>query len=124
MRNMGDYQSAIAHFEKALSIDPNFGFAINNLYMTYLDAGDYEKWIEMWKELECWDDEVKTQVEKVLNKHGFVAAIEELFTLNEKFGKAGCQMGDGTKMYWNLRLNNSEKALEYLEKLFENPFGG
>ena len=36
MANEGDYQSSILHFEKALSIDPNFRFAARNIINTQL----------------------------------------------------------------------------------------
>jgi len=124
LSDAGDYSSAIAHFEKALSIDPNSGFAKSNLESAYLVAGDYERWFEVWKEIVCWDDEVITQVEKALNEQGFEAAIEKLFALNEKYGKRGCQMGDANKMIWYLQLNDFDKALDYLEKLYEISWPG
>lgn len=67
-------------------------------------------------------DEVITQFENTLHRQGIVAAIEELLRLNEMFGKPGCQMGDYAKMYWYLHLNDFEKALYYMEQLYEASF--
>ena len=121
MLDVGDYQSAIEHFEKALSINPNFWFAMVNLLPAYIAAGDFEKWIELWKKIECWDDEIKTSIEKVLHEDGFVAAIEELLMMNEKFGKEGCQMTDGAKFFWFIQLKKYDEVQDYLEKLYESP---
>jgi len=121
MLDVGDYQSAIEHFEKALSIDPNFWFAMGNLLPAYIAAGDYEKWIELWKEIECWDDEIKTSIENVLHEDGFVAAIEELLKVNEKLGNEGCQMNDYAKLFWFIQLKKYDEAQVVLEKLYESP---
>jgi len=118
----GDYSTAISYFKKALSINPNFGFAWGSLREAYLGAGDGENWFEMWKVSVCWDDEVITQVEKTLYEHGLVAAIEELLRLNEIFGKPGCQMGDYNKMIWYLQINDFEKAVDYMEQLSNASF--
>ena len=45
----GDAQSAIALYEKALSIDPDHRFSIYNLSGAYRQIGDYEKWLEYFK---------------------------------------------------------------------------
>ena len=118
MNNEGDYQSAITHFEKALSIDPNFGFAANNLAGTYWDSRD-EKWFNQWKKVVCWDDEVKAIIEKVFHEYGHVAAIEELLKLNEEYGSKDCHISEQLKVRKYLQVNNFEKALDYLEKMYE-----
>jgi len=122
MNNEGDYESAIAHLEKALSIKPNFGFAIGPLETAYLGAGDYERWIEFWKKIVCYDDKVIKEVEETLSEHGFVAAIEELFRLDEIYGKPGCQLTILEKMFLYRQLNDFEKVLDIYEQLYELSF--
>jgi serine/threonine protein kinase/Tfp pilus assembly protein PilF len=43
-KNMFD--QAIEEYKKALKLDPNYGFAINQIAYTYVQMGDYEKAIE------------------------------------------------------------------------------
>ena len=54
-RNLGSYywrkkmfDEAIEEHNKALELDPNWGFAINSLAYTYADKGDFEKSIELF----------------------------------------------------------------------------
>jgi tetratricopeptide (TPR) repeat protein len=119
MKDAGIIDTAIFRFEKALSINPNFGFALSNLELTYFASGDYEKWINLWKKIDCWNEEVKTAVEKALHKHGHIAAIEEMLRQNEVHGREGCQMGDVYKFIRYKQANNYEKAIDLLEKLYE-----
>ena len=82
----------------------------------------YEEWIELWKKVTCWDDEHKTAIERILHEHGYVAAVEELLRINEEFGKKGCQMGDRIKVMWYIEACDYNKALTYLEKLYESGY--
>ncbi|MFC2123477.1 adenylate/guanylate cyclase domain-containing protein [Bacteroidota bacterium] len=120
MRGAGDYQSAITRFEKALSINPNFGPAKGNLFDTYYDNGDYEKWIEYWnkKVHGLWNDEGRAAVLYAFHEKGHIAAIEEMFKMNEKYGN-DCFMADEIKAERYLKLNNYEKVLDHYEKLYE-----
>jgi len=45
-RNGKKYPEAMAEFQKALAIDPNFGYALNLLAYTYGDLGEKEKALE------------------------------------------------------------------------------
>ncbi|MEN8125062.1 MAG: hypothetical protein ABFR32_08010 [Bacteroidota bacterium] len=119
----GDNQTAIRYFEKALSIDSTFGFAKHNLFDTYMkDAyanGDYEKWIEYWeKKVRRWNEEGKTAVLKAFDEKGHIAAIEEMFKMNEKYGN-DCYMSGEIKAERYLKLGEYEKAMDYLEKDYE-----
>jgi len=125
MVNEGDDQSAIQYFEKALSIDPNFGFAFGNLKTTQLNAhyrnGEYEKWIEAWGEKVKgnWNEEGRTRVLNVFKEEGHIAAIEEMFKMNKKYGNEGCRMTEGIKAERYLYLKNYNKVMDHLEKQFE-----
>ena len=125
MVNEGDYQSAIQHFEKALSINPNFGFAAGNLSLTQLDLhyrdGDYERWIELWEKKRVrgiWNEEGIAAVLNTFHEKGHIAAIEEMFKMNEKYGN-DCYMSDHVKAIRYLRLGNLDKVMDHREKLCE-----
>jgi TolB-like protein/Tfp pilus assembly protein PilF len=126
MSNEGNIQSAILHFEKALSIDPNYGFAKSVLANSHMYAayenGDYEKWIESWekkvKGFGHWNDEGTATVIKVFHEKGHIAAIEEMFKMNEKYGN-DCWMSGGIKAARYLKLREYDKAMDCLEKDYE-----
>ena len=126
MSNEGNIQSATLHFEKALSIDPNSGFAKSaladfHMYAAY-ENGDYEKWIESWekkvKGFGHWNDEGTATVIKVFHEKGHIAAIEEMFKMNEKYGN-DCWMSGGIKAERYLKLREYDKAMDCLEKDYE-----
>ncbi|HUX59127.1 MAG TPA: tetratricopeptide repeat protein [Bacteroidales bacterium] len=126
MRNESDYQSAILNFEKALSIDPNFGFAAGNLsdiqMQTAYTNGDYERWIEYWEKKvragKHWNEEGISAVLNTFHEKGLLSAFEEMFKMNEKYGN-GCYMSGAIKAERYIRLGKYDKALECLEKDFE-----
>ena len=126
MRNEGDIQSATLHFEKALSIDPNFGFARGGLTNYHMHQayknGDYEKWIELWeqkvKAYGVWNEEGRAAVIKVFHEKGYIAAIEEMFRMNEKYGN-DCLMTGNIKAERYLKLGKQDKAMDCLEKGYE-----
>ncbi|TFH25498.1 MAG: hypothetical protein E4H10_09295, partial [Bacteroidia bacterium] len=123
----GEYESAILHLEKALSIDPNFGFAAANLLGTQMgeayNSGDYERWFELWKkktlDLGHWNDEGREAVLNAFHEKGHIAGIEEMFKMNEKYGNEVCLLGDGVKLERYLKLGDYDKAMDYLEKDYE-----
>jgi tetratricopeptide (TPR) repeat protein len=121
---MGDNQSAILHFEKALSIDPNFGWAKGGLLNIHLDAaysnGNYEKWFEIWynKVEGIWNEEGREAVLNVFREKGHIAGIEEMFKMNEKYG-VDCFMTESLKSQRYIYLKNYDKAIEHLEKAYE-----
>jgi adenylate cyclase len=126
MRMEGDDQSAILNLEKALSIDPNFGFAAVSLsdiqMQTAYTNGDYEKWIEKWEKKvragKVWNEEGISAVLNTFHEKGLLSAFEEMFKMNEKYGNA-CYMSGAVKAERYLRLGKYDKALECLEKDFE-----
>ncbi len=125
MRNDGDHKSAIHYFEKALSIDPNFGFARGNLFSIQMDSAytnrDYKKWIELWVEKVDgnWFDEARAAVLNAFNEKGHIAAIEEMLKMNEKYGNKGSRMINTLKAERYLMLNNVDKAVDCLEMDYE-----
>ena len=124
MIDEGDYQSAIMHFEKALSINPNFGFAKWHLSNTQMLAAyeneDYKKWFELWgkKVKRGWNDEGRASVLNTFHEKGHIAAIEEMFKMNEKYGN-DCYMSEGVKVERYLKLEKDDKVMDYLEKEYK-----
>ena len=126
MVNEGNYQSAIQHFEKALSIDPNFRFAAGNLSQAQLDLhyfnGDYEKWIEVWERkvrgYGHWNEKGIAAVMNTFHEEGHIAAIEEMFKMNEEYGN-DCYMSEGIKAIRYLKLGNLDKVMDHREKIYE-----
>ena len=126
MVNEGDYQSAIQHFEKALSIDPNFSFAAYYLSQAQLDIhysnGDYEKWIDFWEKevrgIWNWNEEGIAAVLNTFQEAGHIAAIEEMFKMNEKYGDS-CYMHDFIKEERYLKLKDYDKVMDIREKQYE-----
>jgi serine/threonine protein kinase/tetratricopeptide (TPR) repeat protein len=43
LRNEGRLQEAVAEYDRALALDPNYGYALNQIAYSYADMGDYGK---------------------------------------------------------------------------------
>ena len=118
----GDYQAAIEQLEKAVSINPDFGFGKLQLVKAYRWSGQYDLWIKLWKQITCWDMEHKLAVEKTLNQEGYVAAVNTILSVNEDFGRQGCQMDDKTIIMWLIEAGEYEQAFARMEKLDEDGY--
>jgi len=123
--NDGDGQGAIQAFEKSLSIDPNFWFGKINLKNSQMENsyknGEFEKWIEYWHEKVKggdWNVEGREAVLSVFEESGHIAAIKEMFRMNEIYGD-DCYMSASVKMERYAKLGNDDKAMESLEKDYE-----
>ncbi len=121
MMDVGDYPSSVEHFEKALSIVPNYPLAAGNIFRAYRGAGYYDTWIEKWKRVVCWDEDDLLTVENTLNEKGYVAAVKAILKTNEDNVKEGksCQMRLGIKKMWYIEAGEYDKAYECLEELYE-----
>jgi tetratricopeptide (TPR) repeat protein/predicted Ser/Thr protein kinase len=80
-RNDRKYPEAVAEFEKALAVDPNFGYALNLLAYTYTDMG------EKAKAIETFDRYAKAQPEDA----NPLDSIGDLYFLTGDFDKARAQ---------------------------------
>jgi adenylate cyclase len=124
--NNDDGQGAIQAFEKSLSIDPDFGFSkinLNDLQMeNAYKNGEYEKWIEIWNKkaqiFGHWNKQGREAVLKAFHENGHIAAIEEMFRMNDIYGD-DCYMSGGVKLERYIKLGNNDKAIECLEKDYE-----
>ncbi len=129
--NNNDMQGARQAFEKSLSIDPNFGFSRFNLTQLMIEnaylEGDYETWIKLWQDSVSkgmkWNDEGKESVLQAYNRGGHMAAIEAMLRMNEKFGDA-CNLPDDVKIYMLVETGQTEKAMDFLDTLFESRSSG
>ena len=123
--NEGDFHSAILHLEKALSIDPNFIWAVRILntaqFMLHYQNGDWKKWIEAWgnKVKGHWNEEARETVINVFLEQGHVAGLNEMLKMNEKYGNEECLMSEGVIAERYIYLNDYEKAIDHLEKGYE-----
>ena len=124
--NNNEIQEAIHFFEKSLSIDPNFAFSIFNLNEIQMKSAyerkDYQKWIELWNNkvgvYGHWNDIGRESVVKTFHERGHIAAIEEMFRMNDLYGE-NCFMSGDVKAERYFKLGNLDKAMECLEKEFE-----
>jgi TolB-like protein len=119
MLDVGDYPSALEKLENAVSINPEFGFAKLQLVRAYRWSAQYDKWIKLWKQISCWEEEHKLAVENALNQEGYVAAVNTLLKINEEYGKPGCQMADRTKVMWLIEAGDFDLAFAITKKMEE-----
>jgi adenylate cyclase len=114
----GNYQTAITVFEKNNALGSKLasrGGALQAYYLT----GDYERWIQNWekKVKNGWNDTAIENVVNTMHEKGHIAAVEEMFKMNKKYGNGpgGALMINGIKARRALYLNKPEDALDYLE---------
>jgi len=123
MQNAGDYTTAISRFEKAYAINPNYGLVTGHLEDVYLEAKEYDKWIDFWKRHSCWDDSIKIEVEKILYEKGHVAATMTLIDFDKQNEDKGCQMSEVEKMRRYFDIGDYERVIDHLEKLYDRSWG-
>jgi len=124
--NNDDTQGAVSVFEKSLSIDSNFAFSKINLNEVKMESayanGEYEKWIQSWNKKVMhyghWNKVGREAVLKKFYESGHIAAIEEMFRMNEIYGD-DCYLSADVKTERYIKLGNIDKAVESLEKDYE-----
>ena len=116
-------QNANLHLEKALSIDPQHYFTINLVEPIAVLAGDYSKAFEavlfMMRHLYLSSGEDAIEdIKRIYNKEGFFPAYEAITRQLEMVAedKYINPTELALRFYW---LNNYEKAMEWLEKGYE-----
>jgi tetratricopeptide (TPR) repeat protein len=122
-QDVGDYQSAINHCEKALSIDPDHHFAKDVLEGSYYLNGDYQKSIEMlihtWIPIFFPDKEnIKPTFKKAFEEQGYSAAIEFYIGVKEEIAKEGYIPPQFIANSY-MRVKKYDKVLDWLEKGYD-----
>jgi len=118
MIHMGDYQSVIDYANKALKIDPNHRFATNVLARAYRHIGEYEKWFELWGKITWLDEKVVASIDAVFQEQGYLAAVERIIKVIEEAANEK-QVMIPRHVWLYLELNQSDKAMDWLEKGYE-----
>jgi len=113
----GNPQSRMLYLKKALTIDPNYRFAIVGLAAAYRDNGDYEKWFEGWRKTAPYDDEVIAEVDKVFQEQGYLAVVEMIIKIEEEANGKQVNIAGLVNRY--LELDQYDKAMDWLEKGYE-----
>ena len=125
MHNAGDYQSALTHLEKAVSIDPDNDFVARHLAVAYLETGDTLKWYERWKRGLLWtDDEYLASLDSIFQEYGYLAVIEERIRVKEDVYNSGGRISFQGQAKRYLTVGKYDKAMDYLEKSYERHDGG
>ncbi len=117
MAGTKNYPEGVRACEKAVAIDPTFRFAHSNIMFPAYQMEDYEKWIQAWTDKVRWSDQAKASVRAAFDRGGHLEASREMLRLNEKYAPDDCFMDDGVKAERYMYLGDTEKALDYLEKM-------
>ena len=126
-----DNPDIIRNLEIALSINPDFKLALAGLNNIAMDSafanGNFEKWIGLWYSKVNrggqWTEEGKSAVMKAYKENGHIAAIEEMFRMNE-LSPDKCFMSVTLKAERYIILGEPDKAMDCLEKGFDDRIMG
>jgi tetratricopeptide (TPR) repeat protein len=120
----GNYQAAVVQAEKAVSIDPDNNFAIEQLADAYLATGDTLKWHELMKQHWYWaDDKYLAYLDTVFQEGGYAAVIEDRIRVNEEVYSKGGSISLTGQANRYLIIGNYDKAMDYYEKAYDKRFG-
>ena len=114
----GKYESAISIAQEALIHDPDHFFATRALAGAYFHLGKYDEWFEYWKRHFWGDDSELNVIDSLYNNQGYEAALLAIISVNEEANEKGNQIHLHGQAKRYLRVNNFERALDYLEKMY------
>lgn len=122
LRRAGDCKAAKEHADKGLSIDPNHLFTLSELSEAYVCLGEYEKAYQIKKQFppykHLWEQYGVTHfMDSIFGVKGWTGVIKEEIKLSEKYGLKGQDSVFQFQRY--LDVGKPERALDYLEKLYE-----
>ena len=122
MWRLEEWQSMIDHAKKAVSIDPKNLFASATLMIGYEGNGDYDKWIELWKQVIMWDDDIESFIEETYTAQGYEAARNEIIKVKEKWfnenGRTPYVLATLALDYINVgKFNKAMDVMEYMYKI-------
>ena len=120
----GNYQKAIDVYETNRDLGSYLASMEGALEALYL-SGDYERWIQNWeiKVSNQWNDTAIENVVNTFHEKGHIAAIEEMFKMNKKYGNlvpGGALFANDLKARRSLYLNKPEDAIDYFEEMFNS----
>jgi tetratricopeptide (TPR) repeat protein len=121
LEKIGDEQQALADYQKALELRPDFSLVLANIGKLYAKMGNYQKAIEFYKRaLETGSTDVLTLYNygvcliNVSNNAEAKTVFEKLLTIDPTYPDAHYQLG-----IICLGLGEIDKAKEYLNKFLE-----
>ena len=107
------------------TIDTNNLFAFRSLLTGYEGNGDYDKWIELWKQVILWDEETEAFIEKTFREQGYDAAKVEIVNTMEKWFEENSRTPYLSKLTTDyIKIGEFNKAVELMEIIYENRDSG
>jgi tetratricopeptide (TPR) repeat protein len=121
LEKVGDQQKALADYQKALELKPDFSLVLTNIGKLYAKMGDYQKAIEYYKKaVEAGSTDVLALYNygvcliNAANNTEAKTVLEKLLTIDPTYPDAHYQLG-----IICLGLGDVAKAKEYLSKFIE-----
>jgi serine/threonine protein kinase/Flp pilus assembly protein TadD len=112
------FDKAIEEYEKALELDPNYGYALNSFAYMYSDMGEYEKSIEYFKRYASINPNDANPVDSVAELYFRMGRLDEAVA---KYKEVLEIRPDFFQTYWRIGYiyalkENYQQALEWFEK--------
>ncbi|MGB6866408.1 MAG: tetratricopeptide repeat protein, partial [Candidatus Aminicenantaceae bacterium] len=112
------FDKAIEEYEKALDLDPNYGYALNSFAYLYSDMGEYEKSVEYFKRYASAYPMEANPVDSMAELYFRMGRLDEAI---EKYKKVLEIRPDFFQTYWRIGYiyalkEDYQQALEWCEK--------
>ena len=112
------FDKAIKEYEKALELDPNYGYALNSFAYMYSDMGEYEKSIEYFKRYSSVNPKDANPVDSVAELYFRMGRLDEAIA---KYKEVLEIKPDFFQTYWRVGYiyalkEDYQQALEWFEK--------
>jgi tetratricopeptide (TPR) repeat protein len=112
------FDKAIEEYEKALNLDPNYGYALNSFAYMYSDLGEYEKSVEYFKRYASAYPRDANPVDSMAELYFRMGRLDEAI---EKYKKVLEIRPDFFLTYWRIGYiyalkEDYQQALEWCEK--------
>ena len=112
------FDKAIEEYEKALELDPNYGYALNSFAYMYSDTGEYEKSIEYFKRYASVNPKDANPVDSMAELYFRMGRLDEAIA---KYKETLEIRPDFFQTYWRIGYiyalkEDYQQALEWCEK--------
>jgi tetratricopeptide (TPR) repeat protein len=112
------FDEAIKEYEKALDLDPSYGYALNSFAYMYADMGEYEKSIEYFERYASFYPKDANPVDSMAELYFRMGRLDEAI---EKYKEVLKKKPDFFQSYWRIGYiyalkEDYPKALEWCEK--------